>query len=150
PDGQRFVPRLLVAAFGSKNYCGLAEAVRTKYQGGPLTKGENRWTIDGLATAIISPSPWWTDGFVFEAHGRYLVQNTKKVIATSDFYIKNQSIVDVKDLFLNRSKNGDGDNLRWIDLQISQIIIRDVDLQYNPMDRRFIYVSDAVLRIYLI
>jgi hypothetical protein len=154
PDGQHFGPRLLVAAFGQDNYCSLRslpEAVRNEYQSGLLGRGRNRWIVDGLATAVISPSPWWTDGFAFEAQGRYLIRNSKKILATADFYIQNQSITDVRDLFLDDHKNIDnGSNLHWIDLLIRQTIVRDVDLQDSPIDKRFAYESDAVFRIYFI
>lgn len=149
-DRQHFGPRLLVAAVGRDNYCSLPEPVRAEYQSGLLANGENRWVVDGLTTAVASPSPWSTNGFLFEAHGRYLIRNAKKVIATADFYVEKQSTSNVEDLILDKPEYANhGENLRWIDLLIQQTIIRDVDLQNSPNDRRFVYDSKAVLRIYI-
>lgn len=150
PSGLQFGPRLLMAALGRQNYCSLPESVRTEYQSGLMTGGNDRWIVDGLATAIVSPSPWSTDGFVFEAHGRYLIRDFTKVIATSDFYIGRQSVTDVRNLFRNDPRHeGKEGNLHWIDLLIHQIIIREVDLRPNTVDKRFVHESSAVLRIYL-
>lgn len=150
PDGHHLGPHLLIAALGRKNYCSLPDPLRTEYLGGLFARGKNQWIADGLATAIVSPSPWWTDGFLFEVHGRYITRDFSKVIATADFYIAKQSITDVKTLLSDLPRYADKKRgLRWIDLLIRQIIIREVDLRPSPEDRRFVHESEAVLRIYL-
>lgn len=153
PTGQLLGPRLLAAALGKRNYCSLSPALRTEYQSGLLATEKDRWMVDGLATAVVSPSPWWTDGFAFEAHGRYLIRSEEKekIVATSDFYIERQSMTDIKDLFAGSPEHrNDGNDIRWIDLLINQTIIREIDLKKAPEDRRFVHESQAVLRIYLL
>jgi hypothetical protein len=146
PTGTHFGPRLLTAILGLDNYCCVRKEAQDSYFRDLFERGE--WRMNGSATGIISPSPWSTDGFIFEAHGRYLIQDDRRVIATADFYVEKQSVSDAKELFAKQAGDDDGHRaLRWLDLLVNQIVIRAAELHG---ERQFVSESQIVLRLYIL
>lgn len=157
PTGQCLGPRLMTAVIGDENYCNISDANRDRYLRS-LFLQRSRWTVNGLVGAIISPSPWWSDGFTVSANGRYLVRDDKTLIATSDFYIAKQSVHDIKELFSGcKAECGHEDqDLRWVDLLIRQIVVPEVDLNEpgrpdtKEPGKRFVNESELVVRLYVL
>lgn len=70
-------------------------------------------------------------------------------MAISEFHIENQSVHDVKALLAEpRGRAGEDLELRWVDLLIRQDVLREVEL--GEVDRRFLYESALVIRLYLL
>lgn len=141
----RYADRFLQALVGRRNYCML-------YQGGltrdaavkSLFRPDSQWDIQGLATAVVLPSPWNSDRFYVEAQGRYNVYshgNQDLLIATADFHVDRQSVQSFASLLRPRTK----DDLNWIDLRVSQVVLREV----NPTGSRYVYEGALVLRLYV-
>src|SRR5262245_8327001 len=144
---QYFGQRLLMAVLGRKNYCATSRDHRDRYLHSLFT---NHWRVRGSATAVLSPSPWWSDGIIFEEQGHYVITDDEfKALARSEFYVEKQSVDDVKMLLGDRQEHaGDDRDLRWIDLLIRQIVVREAEV--GEADRRFVYESALVLRLYII
>lgn len=140
--------RLLAASLGESNYCSLCGTSLEAYAH-KLFEGGDRWQALGTATAVISPSPWKADGFIFEGHGRYLIQSEYEGIATADFVIEKQSVSDVRTLLGGRGAEPGGEYaLRWIDLLVRQRVFREAAL--HDTAPRFVHPSWIVLRMYLV
>jgi hypothetical protein len=147
PRGQQLGPRLLTAVLGQYNYCAIESVNREHYLSSLFA---NDWHVRGSATAIISPSPWSTDGIIFEAQGRNVIGgDNRRALATSDYYVTRQSIDDVKELLGDRRKQADSDrDLRWVDLLLRQVVVREVEI--GEADQRFVDESELVIRLYIV
>jgi len=144
PDGHReFGARLLGALLGERNFCNIQQGDRLLAVKGIFEQGDE-WAVEGMATAVILPSPWSSDEFFIEVNGRYVVHaesDSERLVATADFYVENQSVHGFKDLLGRRSKGG----LTWIDLKLREIVVREI-----ATDRpRYVYHSGLVMRLYI-